>query len=369
MNRKWKMLFPLMGLLATCSLSAAIADRMDDYSNQPRPAGQMHKDEKGKFNEITPKAGPEVNNGVGLFVTADFILWNGREDGLGLSWNNLGDGTNDVGRGTVKHVNDRWRPGFKAGLGYHLPHDGWDVYAEYTWWYTNEGTNSTSDAGNLYPVWNIGNNFNNPANGEVKSVGGRWKNRMNIIDAEMGRNFFLSQYLKMRPHFGFKGTWQKQHLNIDYFYQVNANSAERPRMQQEMRFWGFGIRSGSDAAWHFNENFSLFGDVAVTALWSKFRTHRKDTDVTLVDQSAENQPLTTVIDTKNSFYTITPVFEYDIGLRYELWFSDDEYHFLIQAAWEEQLWYNMNQFLKLNETGSHGDLGLQGLTVKLRFDF
>jgi len=59
-----------------------------------------------------------------------------------------------------------------------------------------------------------------------------------------------------------------------------------------------------------------------------------------------------------------------MGLRGEWWFFENRYHFMIQAGWEEQLWINHNNFEKVNGVqANHGDLLLQGLTIKLRFDF
>ena len=44
---------------------------------------------------------------------------------------------------------------------------------------------------------------------------------------------------------------------------------------------------------------------------------------------------------------------------------------LDSAAWEEQVWFGQNKFLRVpgNAVGTGGDLSLQGLTVDVRFDF
>lgn len=365
---------PLAGLLCSC-LFAAQPQQDDMNSHQRRPAGQMQDD--GRYREITPNAGPRVTNGADVYIDADFIWWHVHQDGMGYVLSGFGNGTTatQASGGSVHHPGFSWEPGFKVSLGVALGHDGWDLGAEYTWLNPNRSSQNRNNDTDLYPMWNIANNYNSPvystATGGVKQASSSWKTTFNVIDLEMGRNYFISQHLKLRPHIGFKGSWQDQDYSVTYVRrgtQAGAGTARETtdKMVNNQDYWGFGIRTGLDTAWHFTKSWSIYGDFAISGMWSHFKIKRKDTEQQIPHGS---NGVFTIFDYQNSFHTIKPVMEWGIGLRWETWFSDDDYHFLIQAGWEEQSWLEMNQHVVPMNECNHGDLDLQGLTVKFRFDF
>jgi len=51
---------------------------------------------------------------------------------------------------------------------------------------------------------------------------GRWKGYLNQLDLDLGREFFVSKYLTLRPHFGLRTTWLRQHLHTDYSNGIPA---------------------------------------------------------------------------------------------------------------------------------------------------
>lgn len=344
--------------------------RGQDSHRQP-PAGQIDE-QPGMNRVITPAAGPRVSNGADVFITADFLLWRPQEEGMAYAFTGLGDNVANVGQGSVLQPGWRWEPGFKVGLGLNLDHDGWDLYAQYTW-LQSERKDNTPFNSTLAPTWNIADNFNdlfsnvgNSVN-SIRTAASTWKLEYNTIDLDLGRNFFVSQYLTTRPFFGFRGAWNKTNYQVTYTSPdgTYAIDATQYQMDNNQDYWGFGLRTGLNTGWHFTNEFGFYGDFALSTLWSEFKTGRVDTRKDII---GAGNPVN-VINTQNNFYSIVPVTELEFGLRYETWFSDDDYHFLVQAGWSNLVWYNYNQTFKLAEEGSHGDLTLQGLTVKVRFDF
>lgn len=369
METKIKKLLPLAGIVCSVFATGLFADHdsmHQQHQTQQKemyPAGIIH--EGGQYREITPSAGPRVSDGVDLFITADFIYWKARQDGLGYVANGYSSTTANASSGSVQQVGFEFDPGFKVGLGLNLCHDGWDVYAQYTWLHSNPGKSSKSDptGTTLFPMWNIANEYPTHDDGIINATG-NWDLQFNVIDLELGRNYFISQYLTLRPHFGFKGTWQDNDYSVVYI-TVDGPNIDTNKMNNDQDYWGFGIRTGLQTAWHFNTNWSIFGDFAISALWGKFDTTRKDVT------SNDSNPATiqTVFNVENNFYTLKEVLELALGLRWETWFSDDDYHFMIQAGWEEQIWLSNNQLISFYEESAHGDLTLHGLTIKARFDF
>ncbi|MCP5509595.1 MAG: MOMP family protein [Chlamydiales bacterium] len=290
--------------------------------------------------------------GADVFITADFILWTPREEGLEYVMTGTGAPT---GQGSLREPDFGLEPGFKVGLGLNLGHDGWDVFAEYTW--LTSSVNDSVNSDNATWLWNT-------AAGTTR-FSADWDFNFNAIDLELGRNFFVSQYLTLRPHYGFKGTWQDQDYKTTAEIRAAGALVARDRVAQDFDYWGFGIRTGMDTAWHFCKSWSIYGNFAISALWSGFDIDRKDTTYTVLTDTS-----VTTLNTENNFHTILPVLELAIGLRWEIWVSDDDYHFGIDAGWEEQVWWGMNRLIVAGQPQrDNGDLTMQGLTLKFRFDF
>ncbi len=376
MNALLKKLLPA-SLLACAFTSTLAAAHMQDDTYQ--------SSDTTHFREITPNAGPRVTNGVDVFVTADFIYWTARQDGMAYARSGVSDYSDAIALGNASSGSTyfpptHFSPGFKAGIGLNLGHDGWDVYLNYTWLHSsqhNSVSNSSSASEGIIPLWEIATIGNSTSYNQfitmstfmnVGEASALWSLHFNNFDLDLGRNYYISQYLSLRPHVGLKGAWYKQHYNVNYsnFLEPDvATEVSATNMQIAQSFWGVGIRTGLDASWFFDKNWSLFGSTSLSALWGRFDVTREDFATTL-----PNSVIFKTCNTRADFHTIKPVAEFQLGLRYDYWFSDDDYHFGVQAAWEEQLWFNQNQFFELTDSwGSHGDLGLQGITIDFRFDF
>jgi len=380
MNKRYKSLLSIAAVCTACSGSYAADMQGPDSSYRSSPS-------EPKFREITPNAGPRVSNGVDVFFTADFIYWTARQDGMAYARSGVDDydtavALNNTTEGSTFFPKTKFSPGFKAGVGLNLGHDGWDVYLNYTWFHTHlQGSKSSQHANSqgIIPLWDIGtighvtakdhfivlNSFISVSNAQSD-----WFLHFNNFDLSLGRNFYVSQYLALRPFVGLKGTWYNQKYDVRYSGFLDPDIAEdvlSTHLHMKQNFWGVGIRTGLDASWFFDKNWSIFGNTAVSALWGRFQNHRYD----YVTRAPINPPHTvTVIDTIFNFHSVKPVLELQLGLRYDYWFSSDQYHFGVSAAWEEQVWFSQNQFFDVGVGYSHpGDLIFQGLTIDFRFDF
>ena len=361
---------------------------------------------------ITPNAGPVVKNGADIFVDADFIYWTARQDGLPYAYTGVlnpfgsiqgssalnGSDAFTMAKGRESYIDNKMDPGFKVGAGLDLRHDGWDNYLEYTWFQTHSSGTTTASTDTfqetLFPGLDVRDTlFNstspNSASGSVTgffydSAHASWALHFNVFDWELGRNFFVSPRLILRPHIGLKGTWQRQKFTAKYNgnHELSEPSTSAPFTRSELGYykislnqfyWGVGVRAGMDASWQFTPSWSIYGDWALSALWGKFDINRTD----LQSQANGSTAATTfvnaqIVNSEREFHSLRAVLELALGLRWDYFFSDDNYRFRIQAGWEEQIWFsqnnvNLNNDLLFRE--SNNDLVLQGLTVKFRFDF
>ncbi|MEX0961423.1 MAG: Lpg1974 family pore-forming outer membrane protein [Simkaniaceae bacterium] len=313
---------------------------------------------------LFPSAGPRVCNGANYFITADYLYWTAREEGLSFATtgvkNNLPENPDE---GRVYKPRFRYDSGFKFGLGASLPHDGWDLFAEYTWFHGGAGRQKVS-TDRIFPtmqrLWFTGGDlslFFLP-----READGRFHLQFNVVDLSLGRNFFTSKYFSMRPHIGFKGTWQNQDLLIRYITIDNALIERNERIHVQQFFWGVGMRGGVDFTFHFNPYWAFFGRGSLSGLWGRFESERRD-------RQFENDLQQVMLDNVNDFHSLKPVLELMTGLRADLWFCDYQYHLGLEVGFEQQIWWSQGMFYRFIEGEAHGSLTLQGLTVKLRFDF
>ncbi|NGX47125.1 MAG: hypothetical protein K1000chlam3_00494 [Chlamydiae bacterium] len=275
---------------------------------------------------VTPNAGPCVSSGADLFLTAEFLYWTARQDGLEFAFtNNVTQSTTSTHseKGKIFHPDWRMEPGFKIGLGIFFDCDGWDLYANYTWLRTRntDETALPKDLKILRPLI-----FSTEDIDHIK-ITSDWKHDFSVIDLELGRNFFISQCLHLRPHFGLKGTWQKQKWDVVDTGIDSIQSTLITFADLDLDYWGIGIRTGLDSAWHFTPCFSLLGEVAIAALWERFDS---ETKIFTHDITAGSFVVELFIE--NAFHSIHSVLELYLGLRFENWFCCNEYHWSIEGG-------------------------------------
>lgn len=361
---------------------------------------------------ITPLGGPCVNCGLGYYLTADFTYWSAREQGLGLAtitgFQTFGLPTlGKIPTGKVIRPKTKWEPGFKVGAGIDFCHDGWDVFLQYTWFRQNDTSVTKTQNGTPNPttpletemsktgrtlydnIWGVDGiiQFMNPSLGNVditdtplvvqvpifQTVSGNWKLHFNVVDLELGRNFYISRRITLRPHFGLKGMWEKQKLTLSFTNPVLVDQlfvftpTDSGAMNNKFTSWAAGTCAGINTAWHITRSFSLLGDIAVSGLWQHVSVKRMDQESFDFNSTNSRFSITNVKDTYSLF---TPVLETLLGLRFECWTEEATYHFGLDAGWESQIWFFQNQFYRVfSAEESNGTLGFQGLTVKARFDF
>lgn len=306
---------------------------------------------------ITPNGGPCVACGFDLYITIDFLYWTAREDQLTFAIQEPIQTVSGVpsvsSRGTAYQPDWGFGPGYKLGFGSLYDHDGWDIYAEYTSFSKETGSRSAkADANERLTI--------KPAAllSPAQEISAKWKLEFGRVDLSLGRNFFISRYLKLKPFFGLMGTWQKQSFPVET--TPIDPTGEAFLFSNHMDYWGVGIRAGLDTSWHATKSISLVADTAISGVWQGFDVHTK----------VEALPSGIVFtDYSSQFHAINPALEFLIGIRWETWFCCDRFHFSMEGGWELQWWANQNHFACYLCEDRLGSLYLQGLTARVRFDF
>lgn len=343
---KKQTLLALPCFLSCLALNADHHDSSDGLQNNNQEAFKSTY-ERIEMQEITPNAGPVVKGGVDAYVEADYILWHVNEGGLAYQ---LEDSH-------LVAPPFQTSSGFKVGLGLDFSYDGWDLASTYTWLHSHASRNI--ELGYL-------------VEGTTRVD---WKLHFNNIDLELGRNFFVSPKLTLRPHFGLKGTWQTQSFDVrsvelEYLRGFRTGNVNDTLSGYSQNYWGLGIRTGLDASWMVARCFNVFGQWAFSTVWGQFTNNgflsgvTTDTSGAFIENIVSNSGFS-----KGRIHQLNGVLEMQLGLCYDYWFSDDDYRFRVSAAWENQLWFNQNHLYQSGITSLKGDLSLQGLTLNFRFDF
>lgn len=326
---------------------------------------------KGACGMINPAARPTVCNGVDVFVVGEFIYWKPSENGLGFA---IEDPENPLflTDGHVENPKFKWSPGFRVGLGWNMCHDGWDVYLSWTRLNSHaKHTDHAPNGGILMPTFENPNFLVPPQDildfTLVSEAAMRWKMRLNVLDLVLGREFFVSKWLTLRPFGGVRSAWIRQKDRIEY--ETIGFIPRDHRITMRNKYWGIGLVTGLNSEWGLGCGWSLFGDASISLLYGNIKVHQRERVVNIT-------PEVTRLKVHNDQKLGRAVTDLAAGVRWETYFCDDDFRLRLQAGWEQHMFFGQNQLMNFVDSFNHGkfvsnqgDLSLQGFTVSAQFDF
>lgn len=372
------------------------------------------------LGSINPSAEPRLNC-ARASVTLEGLLWTANLDGLqfaiqnsessslassGVSINN----SSAYYDAQLLHPKSQWDYGFRFGLGYVLSHDGWDLQANWTHLRNianqhveidlqfipdrlyilysaivpgPENSKGVSDLSLTPPM------LTNPT---ADNVHARWKLHLELFDLELGREFYTSRYLTLRPHLGLRGVSIRQKYDIDYqggaFTEMGIVLVDDVDFKNN--FWGIGPRGGLNSLWHWSRNccgdWSFYGNLALSLIYGRFEIEQNE-NVENTNGIVTNSDLN-VLSIQNDFRATRALTDLALGIRFDRDYKDTNTHFALWLGWEQHIAFNMNQWVYYNSfpsTAGHasptspstyttyspqeGDLTTQGWTLGLEIDF
>ena len=343
-----------MMIFTAFAFAVTAADKCvdDDQSLKGYDQGHVVKEHQmlGAYNA---PARIDVRGSFDVFLQADFIWWQPKEEGTELASvikNPQALATPD----STVHIGNDYKPGFKIGLGVNFEHDNWGMFTEYTWLHFTQSTSYTKSVAtdSVYPIWNH-------TLGAVDSLTGNWKVGYDVIDLVMQRAYYNGTKLTYTPYLGLRGGWLKQKISTTG--TIGANTA--PSTAKD-KTWLIGPKAGFDANYIFGAGFRMFGKAAAALLYQNFKT-------SINYYSAAATPVLQKYK-KDSNGQITPNAELGLGLGYGTYFSNRGFHFDIAISYDFEYFWKQNRMISIleyDDSSAQGDLFMHGLTVALRFDF
>lgn len=330
---------------------------------------------KGASGMINPPGRPQVRNGADLFIYGDLLYWNAHENGLFYAIeNDSATPSSNLAEAEVKNIHGKWNWGFRVGAGYNMPHDGWDIRTTWLRFTDNAKKHARAEDADDAVFPTLASPFNRIANDETcQRAKAHWRFRLDQVDLDMGREFFVSKWLTLRPHGGLRTDWIHQKLNTEYKNFAGTATPNEVEVELKDRWWGIGLEAGLDTQWGLGGGWSVFGNMTAAIIYG---FHHLDFDEENTPASAVTTSSGKFIDLDNHYRISHPVLDIAMGLRWDNMFSDDRVHLGLQVGWEHHVYFSQNQFPNFVDdvnlgkfVVNQGDLTLQGWTFSARLDF
>jgi len=337
------------------------------YANKPNANTSEAKAPNSFFN---PPGRPEVKNGLDLFITADYLIWQALEQNV-TAWEKGGFitlvGTN-ADRGTFHSPRFDWKSGARIGVGYNIGHDQWDTSLTWTWFEDDASNHGVSSAkGTIEGV--ISSPLFSVTSHKASSHLGL---ALNVLDLELGKEFYTSNWFTLRPFAGIRNAWVNQHWRTKFDDVISTNfigQIEEFKVRLKQKFWGIGPRAGLNAEFGLIRELSIFSNTSLSLLYGFFKNTRTENSVTLQNVKTRNEA------SKKSAHSEQAIADLQLGLRWDHLINRERYHIRLQAGWEHHIFFDHNHFYNFSSGGSYaidnlgGNLGFQGWFLSGRFDF
>lgn len=319
----------------------------------------LNQDTAANSPSFAYQTGPLVRDGADIFISPEYLFWGVNQQGLCFAISGVSG--SPATQGEIKSIPTKWSSGFRVGLGAFLPHDNWETSFTYTWIKSNQ----IEEAQDGYsPLWNIGNLIGSQSSSfHPASTTASFKQTFQNLDIALSKRLMIGNSLILSPFAGIRGTYNDQHYHVSYLDIPPIGplaSLSDLSMKMNQYYWAVGFIGGGNSSWMITKNFGIFGDFLLGALSSHFSINRKD----FLNSEAN------LANINSAFYTMTVVFDFQLGLKADFWPSKSRYHLGFELGYEQMLYLDQNQYIQLlSANTSKGDLSFNGLTFKMRFDF
>lgn len=298
-------------------------------------------------------------------IFADLLIWNAQESGT-ENWGqvlnvNTPDGTIDI-----LDVDFDWDVGFRVGIGYGMRHDLWDTQLSYTRFCTDgdkhvhsENPIASSFIGNFF-IDNLAAIALSGPQYHRASI--RWSLDFNMFDWELGRKFWVSKALSIRPFLGLKGGWIDQKIHSKWI-DPTSGIFHKAKENLDNDFWGIGPSAGLKTLWKLwhseSAMFSLFGDFSGAIQWGEWSfkdIYRNDFPDVFHIKEAKNK-------------SGASTFDIFMGFEWQKSWNHHRSHFFCRLGYETQSWFDQLQFYSFNMGRLSNLLTFQGVTIDARIEF
>ncbi len=296
---------------------------------------------------------PYTCNGDWVISAAGFY-WNAHQDGMEYAIDNSVKNPNpQSGSDLIKilELNNlidakyetpdfKWDFGFKLDLGYNTTCDGWDFGVVWTWYRGKANDHieaEIDDNHTLLPLWSAYSPTIGTPEGSVTyatDIETHWKLQLNLIDFELGREYWTSKYLSFRPFVGLRIAFIEQNFEIQHkggvwdFQRFGTESVRvNDKVDLDNDFKGVGVRAGFDTVWNFGCGWGLYGNFASSIVYGKFSLDH-DEEMRVAEIPFDKIK---ILEAEESFHASRAMLDFGLGIQWASLFCDCHYGFTVQS--------------------------------------
>ncbi len=299
-------------------------------------------------------------------ISADFLTWFASEEVASI-WADITTVQSNATSLKLPGFDFQWDYGFRIGAGRNLEHDQWDTAFYWSWFRTdakhaqpsqpNTSLSAEFDAAFLAQLTEVSS---------PQSMSVQWSLLFNMFHWELGKSYWASKHISIRPFLGLQGGEINQSIEakyydliVDIFFPTNNSAKERLKND----FWGIGPLGGLNTQWRLcqltSSAFDLFSHFAVATMWGNWTC--SDVYKNTLSQSYS-------VKTENNALGAL-MFRGFLGIGWNVDLYQGKSHFLAKIGYETQIWTNQLRIATFQIQRLHHDLTLQGITINAQFDF
>lgn len=310
-----------------------------------------------------------------ISIHADLLYWKAWEKNLVLT-NKKSPVffTDNFAKAKVIHPSFDWNFGARVGLSTSIPCSCWDIHFDWTHYHTtisqhrltnsNDLTNVNHQQG-MFPIWALSDDI--IAGDYVSQAHLNGKLTLNLLDLEFGQALTYCNCFEIRPFFGLRSAWVRQHASVNYqggifllcIIRGGVSLNGNDHITLKNNFWGIGPRVGIQPKLYIGKGFSFYGNAAMAGLCGTF--HVKQRETYLRDTRFSHH---------RNFVRFRWISDLAIGIAWDTVLCG-EYSLGFKLGWEYHVFFDQLELKRDNfHILSHNrNLDVQGLIFSTRFDY
>lgn len=250
-------------------------------------------------------------------------------------------------------------PGLRVGIGGIFPYDKWHLIVSYTFLRTSSSQFSENSNPEFYMI------LSGHMQSLAKQVKTAWEMHFQSLELMLGREFFMSNYLAIKPQMGIKGAYPNQTWHVSYIHPTFAQNEQIFLNQRiENSFWSIGPNLGMDLSWKLPKKWEIQIHPSWSVMYAKIYSKVIYSDIA---NAAEGVNPDTEIHGMQNVAALIPQIEIWLGAKWSYPFHNNRL-FQITVGYDVQYWWNEANILAFIQL-PQGNLMLHGATCGLSLSF
>lgn len=322
----------------------------------------------------------DVRGAWDFYTTGSFTYWQPIQENMELAISNsIAKTTNGILNGNLVNMNFDYSPGFKVGMGMNFDHDNWDGYVEYTWFRGSQSRTETNGTYELLWAAPIMQSGLGTGSNLYDNIHGEWRLKMDLLDAELARSYYIGTRLSVRPVIGARAGWIRQRMQSENTNNNFSGAAGHStgtlgidRITVKLQSWGVGPRTGMYTNWMLGQGFRLFGNGFADILYTRYTQNSHNETFTALSTGS----ISTFHADQPDYPSLRTHIDLELGFGWGSYFDNNNWHVDLVAGYAFQVFFDQNMMRHFDSgsaravsTAPNGNLYMQGLNVSARFDF